>query len=104
MQRGPGRVLGPTLPRGAAPGGGASAREAVRSRSGLRVDDLHPAYFAFVMATGIVAIALELQRARALALVLTAVGVVGYAVLWGLSLVRLASRPRAVLADLSDHG
>lgn len=65
---------------------------------------LHPAYFAFVMATGIVALALQLQGARGLALALTGVGASGYLVLWALTIARLALAPRAVLRDLADHG
>lgn len=65
---------------------------------------LHPAYFALVMATGIVAVALQLQGARLLARALAAIAVVSYAVLWALTAARLALEPRAVLRDLADHG
>ncbi len=83
-------------PEGGAPADGARAPSAVAS--------LHPAYFAFVMATGMVAIALHLQGARWLALTLTGIGSLGYAVLWVLSAARLVIAPRAMLRDLADHG
>lgn len=56
------------------------------------------------MATGIVAVALELQGARALARALTVIGATAYLVLWLLTGARVARFPRAVLRDLSDHG
>jgi tellurite resistance protein TehA-like permease len=56
------------------------------------------------MATGIVAVAVELQGARALALALTVIGATAYLVLWLLTGARVARFPRAVLRDLSDHG
>ncbi len=80
------------------------ARAALASRLSARVEGLHPAYFAFVMATGIVAVAVHLQRVPPLAYALTVIGGAGYVVLWAASLARVALQPEAVLADLSDHG
>lgn len=90
--------------RPAGPATSAQPRGAPSSALARGVLTLHPAYFALVMATGIVAIALQLEGARFLALALTAVGAAGYVVLWALTAVRLAIAPRAVLRDLSDHG
>lgn len=68
------------------------------------VESLHPSYFALVMATGIVAIALQLQGARALAIALAAVAAAAYLILWVLTVARIVLYPRAVLLDLSHHG
>ncbi|GEJ56966.1 tellurite resistance/C4-dicarboxylate transporter family protein [Anaeromyxobacter diazotrophicus] len=68
------------------------------------VEGLHPSYFALVMATGIVAIALHLQGARPLALALGAVAAAAYLALALLTLARIALYPRAVLLDLAHHG
>ena len=64
---------------------------------------LHPAYFALVMATGIVSIAAKLLAIPYVPLALLAVNVVAYVVLWLLTLLRLARYPRDVFADLIDH-
>jgi tellurite resistance protein TehA-like permease len=64
---------------------------------------LHPAYFALVMATGIVSIAAKLMGIPYVPLALLAVNVVAYVVLWVLTLLRLARYPRDVFADLIDH-
>ncbi len=73
------------------------------SSGGDGIRTLHPAYFALVMATGIVSIAANLMGMHEVALVLLAVNVVAYVVLWGLTLVRIARFPRDVFADLIDH-
>ena len=65
---------------------------------------LSPAYFAVVMATGIVSIAALLLGMSAIAHSLFWLNVVVYLALWGLYLARLACHGRRVLADLSDHG
>jgi tellurite resistance protein TehA-like permease len=65
---------------------------------------LHPAYFALVMATGIVSIACELLGVRFLAVMLLWGNSGFYAALWiltGLRLVRFRDR---LLADLRHHG
>jgi tellurite resistance protein TehA-like permease len=65
---------------------------------------LNPAYFALVMATGIVSIACALLGLRPVALPLVWLNVVFYATLWALTLVRcLVFRDRFV-ADLHSHG
>jgi tellurite resistance protein TehA-like permease len=65
---------------------------------------LHPAYFALVMATGIVSIACELLGVRSLAVVLLWGNSVFYAALWVLTGLRLARFPDRLRADLTHHG
>ncbi|HVX85578.1 MAG TPA: tellurite resistance/C4-dicarboxylate transporter family protein [Phycisphaerae bacterium] len=65
---------------------------------------LHPAYFALVMATGIVAIAADLRGMRPVALALFWLNTLFYAALWTLLIARILKYPAAVAADLSDHG
>jgi tellurite resistance protein TehA-like permease len=64
---------------------------------------LTPASFAFVMATGIVALAAHQQGLAAVARTLFPLAAVAWVVLWGLTLLRLARHPARVLADLRDH-
>lgn len=68
-----------------------------------RIETMHPAYFALVMATGIVAIACHLHGLNELAQVLGLLNVVMYPVLWLLFLVRLIKFPRRVLSDCMSH-
>lgn len=67
------------------------------------VRDLSPAYFAMVMATGIVSIALDQQDLRAAAIALFVVNIAAYATLWALTLLRIVRYPRQVFSDLVDH-
>ncbi len=69
----------------------------------MSVRTLHPAYFALVMATGIVSIAASLMQMSVVADVLLIVNVVAYAVLWVLTIIRLVKFPRDMFADLIDH-
>jgi tellurite resistance protein TehA-like permease len=55
------------------------------------------------MATGIVAVAVHLQGVRPLALALVFVALAAYAVLWALTVMRVAIAARAVAHDLADH-
>ena len=64
---------------------------------------LHPAYFALVMATGIVSIAAQLLGVPYVPRVLLAINVAAYAVLWVLTVTRIVRFPREVGADLIDH-
>lgn len=64
---------------------------------------LHPAYFALVMATGIVSIAAQLEGMGLIAKALVAINIVAYAALWALTIARLARYRSEMLADLSDH-
>jgi tellurite resistance protein TehA-like permease len=65
---------------------------------------MHPAYFALVMATGIVSIACHLLGIPLLARVLFWLNVLFYAVLWLLTALRCARFPDRVGADLLHHG
>ena len=67
------------------------------------VERLHPAYFALVMATGILAVACQLLAIPTLPRALFAVNVVAYALLWALTIARIVRYPRAILADVSSH-
>ena len=64
---------------------------------------LHPAYFALVMATGIVSIAAQLLGIPFVPFALLVINVIAFAVLWILTIVRIARHPKDVAADLSDH-
>lgn len=68
-----------------------------------RVRYLHPAYFALVMATGIVAIAAHMEGMVLLAEGLTWFNGVAFIVLWILTLSRIALYPRFFWNDLIDH-
>ena len=66
------------------------------------VQTLNPGYFALVMATGIVSIAMQTHRAYAVSVALLWLTVIEYAVLVAVYVWRLAAFRTAVLADLSD--
>ena len=68
------------------------------------VATLHPAYFALVMATGIVSIACALLGLKPIALALFWANNVFFAVLWILTALRAARFRDRMLADLQDHG
>ena len=65
---------------------------------------MHPAYFALVMATGIVSLACEVMGLRSLALALFGLNVVFYPLLWLLTIVRIVRYRDRVRADVSHHG
>lgn len=65
--------------------------------------DLFPGYFALVMATGIISIACFLLEMKTIALVLLAINVVAYAILWLLLILRLLFFFSRVRADINDH-
>ena len=64
---------------------------------------LPPAYFALVMATGIISIAAWDFQLPALSLGLFAFNLVAYAVLAALTALRALRYPRLFLADMTDH-
>jgi tellurite resistance protein TehA-like permease len=64
---------------------------------------LHPAYFAMVMATGIVAVASDLRGLRSVALGLCWLNVGLYVILWALTIARAVFFRRELVADLGDH-
>jgi tellurite resistance protein TehA-like permease len=84
------------------PDADAAARPPAPQPHALR--DMHPAYFAMAMATGIVSVACHLVGLAPLAVGLFWLNVAIYAALWALTLLRLARHPAAVLADLTSHG
>lgn len=64
---------------------------------------LSPAYFALVMATGIVSVAAAQTGMRAIAVALLYLNAAAYAVLVILTALRVRRYPRLVLDDLTDH-
>jgi len=77
----------------------ASARLLSRERLGRRLSDLAPGSFAFVMATGIMSIALARFGQQPLSLGLLAIAGLGYLVLCVLFVLRGAYFPRQMWAD-----
>jgi tellurite resistance protein TehA-like permease len=71
---------------------------------GGRIASLHPAYFALVMATGIVSIAADLVGMPEIARVLFGLNLLFYPVLVVLTGIRIARYRDRVVADLLDHG
>lgn len=67
------------------------------------VSDLYPGYFAFIMATGIVSIASYLQGMSSLARALFFINILGYVVLWILTLLRLFWHFPKFFSDLISH-
>ena len=65
---------------------------------------MHPAYFALVMATGIVSIACHLVGPRAIAAPLVWLNIAFYVALWMLTGLRIARFSDRVVADLFHHG
>jgi tellurite resistance protein TehA-like permease len=65
--------------------------------------DLSPAYFAMVMATGIVSLGAFVLAMPALAEALFAINLIAYGVLVVLTVVRLIRFPKLFLADLTSH-
>ena len=68
-----------------------------------RLERLHPAYFAMVMATGVLSVAAQLQQLPYLPRLLLWLNLGLYAGLWLLTLARVVRFPRSFLADWSDH-
>jgi tellurite resistance protein TehA-like permease len=64
---------------------------------------LHPAYFALVMATGIVSIACDLLDMRAIALALCWLNLIFFVALCSLTVARLVWHKGRFFADLVDH-
>ena len=65
--------------------------------------DLPPAYFALVMATGIVSIAAKLENMPEIAWALFIANIVFFAILWLLTLARLFRNFSGIVADLTSH-
>ena len=75
----------------------------LKERAREVVTTLPPAYFAMVMATGIVSIAAEQLQMHGLAVGLFLLNIVIYAVLWGVTIARGIIATRALLDDLVSH-
>lgn len=79
-----------------------------RRPAGLRrtaaavIADLYPGYFALVMATGIVSIALRQQGLEAAARAMLGLNIAAWVALWLVTLVRIARYPERVWADVLD--
>ena len=69
----------------------------------VAIANLSPAYFAMVMATGIVSIASHLLGFRFLDIILLWLNVVFYTLLWVLTIARVLLYPERIIADLSNH-
>lgn len=69
----------------------------------LTIGELSPAYFAMVMATGIVSIAASLFKMNFIAVTLFMINIVIYIMLMWLNVLRLLWFPRSLLSDLADH-
>lgn len=82
----------------------ASAAKSAGRQLAKNLQVLQPAYFALVMATGIVAIAAYLDGMAFIATMLTWLNALAFVVLWVLSLVRIILYPSDVFKDLVDHG
>jgi tellurite resistance protein TehA-like permease len=67
------------------------------------VRTLHPAYFALVMATGILAVACQLMAIPTLPVFLFWLNIAAYLTLWGLTIARGVFYPRELFADVSSH-
>ena len=65
---------------------------------------MHPAYFAMVMATGIVSIASHLLGLALIGRLLFWLNLLFFAVLWALTVLRCFQFPKQVGADLLHHG
>ncbi|MCC6220162.1 MAG: tellurite resistance/C4-dicarboxylate transporter family protein [Deltaproteobacteria bacterium] len=65
---------------------------------------MHPAYFALVMATGIVAIACNLFGLIAFSIVLSWINLIAYPLLWALFIARIVMFGDRVVSDFGDHG
>jgi tellurite resistance protein TehA-like permease len=67
------------------------------------VADLSPAYFAMVMATGIVSLSAHMLGMTRLSSALLALNVAVYGTLWALNILRIRWFTKRVIVDLTDH-
>src|SRR6516225_8148196 len=67
------------------------------------VKDFFPGYFALVMATGIVSLAMHFERFPAFPELLLWLNVFSYVVLWSITVLRIALFRSALVADLTHH-
>ncbi|MBI4290370.1 MAG: tellurite resistance/C4-dicarboxylate transporter family protein [Betaproteobacteria bacterium] len=69
----------------------------------LALANLSPAYFAMVMATGVLAIACRLEKIPVLPEILLAINLVAYVTLWTLTLLRARHHSRRFFGDFASH-
>ncbi|CBL46300.1 Putative C4-dicarboxylate transporter [gamma proteobacterium HdN1] len=67
------------------------------------VAQLSPAYFAMVMATGIISIACTLEGIPVVPKILLVINVTAYLLLWALLIARICFYPHKIAEDLSSH-
>ena len=67
------------------------------------VADLSPAYFAMVMATGIVSLSAHMLGVARVSSALFGLNIAAYATIWGFTILRIRWFKRRVLCDLVDH-
>jgi tellurite resistance protein TehA-like permease len=67
------------------------------------LEDFFPGYFALVMATGIVSLAMHFEGFPGLPEALLWLNVIFYVVLWGITILRIALFRSALVADLTHH-
>ncbi len=67
------------------------------------IQNLSPAYFALIMATGIISIAAHLMEMNIIATTLFMLNNVFFLILWILSILRLVWFPKEVLSDMTNH-
>lgn len=67
------------------------------------IKNLSPAYFALVMATGIISIAAHLMDMKVIAITLFGLNNVFFFILWILSILRLVWFPAEVISDMTNH-
>lgn len=79
------------------------SRALLRSLVAEATANLHPAYFALVMATGIISIAANLLGMGFIAIGLFWLNIVAFVTLWSLNLLRVVYFPQRFSADLFDH-
>ena len=67
------------------------------------IEDFFPGYFALVMATGIVSLAMHFEGFPGLPELLLWLNVLFYVVLWSITVLRIALFRSALIADLTHH-
>ncbi|WP_232331471.1 tellurite resistance/C4-dicarboxylate transporter family protein [Agromyces laixinhei] len=77
-------------------------RSTLLSRADAAVRGLTPGYFALVMATGILSVAMRTNNAMAISELLLVIAAVAYVVLVALSVVRVVRHREAMAADFAD--
>jgi tellurite resistance protein TehA-like permease len=78
-------------------------RDPPGTRMLAELSGLSPAYFGMVMATGIVSLAAHLLAMPGMAHALFRLNIAVYAVLWVLTVLRMARYPQQFFGDMIDH-